>query len=166
MGTEIKFFRLFVLASIFLYPALCLFLCYFLVFHQPSWNIDDLTILFLLTFIIYLINAIVVYRLILKYPAKHISNAFEGCIYLCAILSFIFNIISILFIFGISMAFSQLEAGGKDILRTFMIITSISSALSLSWAIYIAVNSFRLLKIIKKNWVTLVHEIKNIGSSE
>jgi|GEM_PF-6118600 len=164
MGPEIKFFRLFVIASIILYPALCLLLFYLLVIYLYSGAFDTLTTLFLSVFMIYMINALFVLGLIKKYPADRISNTIEAVIYIGAILSFFFTPISLFFDFTIINVYTEMATPEKEILRPLMLTSTIASLFAASCAIFTAINSFRLLKTIKKNRLALANEIKNIGS--
>ena len=164
MASDIKFFRLFVIASVIFYPASCLLLFYLLIIYLYSGQFDTLTILFLSTFLIYLVNAVIVLQLIRKYPADRISNAFEAFIYVAAIFSFLYTPISVFFDFTIVNVFREMDNPQKDILRPIMLLTTIASALATASSFYIAINSFRLLKLIKKNRITLAQQIKNIGA--
>jgi hypothetical protein len=166
MASDIKFFRQFVIASVILYPALCLLLFYLLIIYLYSGQFDTLTMLFLSTFLIYLVNAVTVLQLIRKYPADGISNAFEAFIYVAAILSFISTPIAIFFDFTIVNVYTGMGPPEKDILRPLMLISTIASAFATTCSFYIAINSFRLLKLIKKNRITLSQQIKNIGTGE
>jgi len=166
MASDIKFFRLFVIASVILYPALCFLLFYLLIIYLYSGQFDTLTILFLSTFLIYLVNAVIVLRLIRKYPADGISNTFEAFIYVTAILSFIFTPISMFFDFTIVNVYTGMNTPEKHILRPLMLVTTIASGFATACSFYIAINSFRLLKLIKKNRITLAQQIKNIGVGE
>jgi glucan phosphoethanolaminetransferase (alkaline phosphatase superfamily) len=164
MASDIKFFRLFVVASVILYPALYLLLFYLLIIHLYSGQFDTLTILFLSSFLIFLGNAVIVLQLIRKYPADGISNAFEAFIYVAAILSFITTPIAVFFDFTIVNVYTGMSTPKKDILRPLMLVSTIASAFAT--AFYIAINSFRLLKLIKKNRTILAQQIKNIGAGE
>lgn len=166
MASDIKFFRLFVIASVTLYPALCILLFYLLIIYLYSGEFDTLTILFLSTFLIYLVNAVIVLQLLRKYPADRISNAFEASIYVAAIFSFISTPISGLFDFTIVDAYTGMDTPEKDIMRPLMLVSTIASAFAMACSFYIAINSFRLLKLIKKNRITLAQQIKNIGAGE
>lgn len=166
MASEIKFFRLFVIASLILYPALCILLFYLLIIYLYSGEFDTLTILFLSTFLIYLVNAVIVLELLRKYPADRISNALEAIIYVAAILSFISTPISGFFDFTIVNVYTGMDTPEKDILRPLMLVSTIASAFATACSFYIAINSFRLLKLIKKNRITLAQQIKNIEAGE
>ena len=166
MASDIKFFRLFVIASVILYPALCVLLFYLLIIYLYSGEFDTLTMLFLSTFLIYLLNAVIVLQLIRKYPSDRISNAFEAFIYVAAFLSFISTPISGLFDFTIVNVYRVMDTPEKDILRPLMLASTIASAFATGCSFYIAINSFRLLKLIKKSRITLAQQIKNIGAGE
>ncbi len=166
MASDIKFFRLFVIASVILYPALCLLLFYLLIIYLYSGQFDTLTILFLSSFLIYLVNAVIVLQLVRKYPADGISNVFEASIYVAAILSFISTPIAVLFDITIVNVYTGMGTPEKDILRPLMLVSTIASAFATASSFYIAVNSFRLLKLIKKNRITFAQQIKNIGAAE
>jgi hypothetical protein len=113
-----------------------------------------------------LVNAVIVLQLIRKYPADRISNAFEAFIYMAAILSFIFTPVSVFFDFTIVNVYTGMGTPEKDILRPLMLVSTIASAFATACSFYIAINSFRLLKHIKENRITLAQQIKNIGASE
>ena len=166
MTSDIKFFGLFVIACVILYPMLCILLFYLLIIYLYSGQFDTLTILFLSTFLIYLVNAVIVLQLVRKYPADGISNAFEAFIYVAAILSFISTPISVFFNFTIVNVYTGMNAPEKDILRPLMLVSTIASAFATVCSFYIAINSFRLLNLIKKNRITLAQQIKNIGVGE
>ena len=166
MASDIKFFQLFVIACVILYPALCLLLFYLLIIYLYSGQFDTLTILFLSGFLIYSLNAIIVLQLIRKYPADPISNGFEAFIYVAAILSFIYTPISVFFDFTIVNVYRGMGTPEKNILRPLMLVSTIASAFATTCTFYIAINSFRLLKLIKKNRLTLAQQIKNIGAAE
>ena len=166
MASYIKFFRLFVIASVIFYPASCLLLFYLLIIYLYYGQFDSLTILYLSTFLIYLVNAVIVLQLIRKYPADRISKAFEVFIYVTAILSFLYTPISVFFDFTIVNVYRGMDIPEKDILRPIMLVTTIASAFATACSFYIAINSLRLLKLIKKNRKTLAQQIKNIGAGE
>jgi len=166
MASDIKFFRLFVILCVILYPALSLLLFYLFIIYLYSGQFDTLTILFLSTFLIYLLNAVIVLQFIRKYPSDLISNAFEAFIYVAAILSFIWTPIALFFDYTIVNVYTGMGTSEKDILRPLMLISTIASAFATACSFYIAINSFRLLKLINKNRITLAQQIKNIGAGE
>jgi hypothetical protein len=47
-----------------------------------------------------------------------------------------------------------------------MLVTTIASGFATACSFYIAINSLRLLKLIKKNRITFAQQIKNIGVGE
>ena len=164
MESHVKIFRIFIIITIFLTFILLVSVYYFLVTRHPSWDIDFMTILFFLSFIIYLGNSIVVLLLIKKYPAQYISNTLEGLIYLFAILTFLFNLISVLFIYVFTENAFELEGERKKLLMPSLLFASISSGITTFCAAFTAINSFRILKIIKRNWWDLAKQIRNIGT--
>ena len=164
MESRLKFLHLVVLITIFLY-ALLLFLNYFLITGKiVTWKTDLFFMLFISSFIIFLINSIAVLLLLKKYPAHFVSNKFEGFLYLFAILTFLFALIDLLHIYAFTYIAFDLKKNRDSPLAPIMMFASISSAIATISAIFIAINSFRLLKTIKRNYWTLAHQIKNIGT--
>lgn len=164
MNSRVRFFRLFAIVNIFLQSILAILVFYFLMVRHTSWDFDFMTALFFTQFIVYIIGSVIILFLINKHPAQNISNAFEGIIYLQAILIFIFNLISLLFIYlFIEIALSLDEERKRYLKPTFFLLSFFSLAASIC-AAYTAINSFRLLKTIKKNWSSLTNELKNIGT--
>ena len=164
MESRLKFFHLVVLITIFL-NALLLFPNYFLITGKiVTWKTDLFFMLFILSFIIFLINSIVVLLLLKKYPAQFVSNKFEGFVYLFAILTFLFALIDMLHIYAFTYIAFDLKIKGDNPLTPILMFAAISTTIATILAIFIAINSFRLLKTIKRNYWTLAHQIKNIGT--
>jgi hypothetical protein len=113
-----------------------------------------------------MINALIVLWLVRKYPADYISNVLEAFVYISAILTFISIPVLVFFDFTIANVYTGMHTREKDILRPILLVSIIGSALGMACSAYITINSFRLLKHIKKNRIALAHQIKNIGVGE
>ena len=164
MESRLKFFQLTLLIGIFLNASL-LFLNYFLLTGKVvRWETDDFFIFFILSFIVYLSSSIIVLLLLKKYPAQFVSNKLEGFVYLFAILTFIFALFDILHIYVFTKIAFDLKTKTANPLSPILMFAAISSAIATILAIFIAINSFRLLRTIKRNYWTLAHQIKNIGT--
>lgn len=164
MESRLKFFHLVVLITIFL-NALLFFLDYFLITGKVViWKTDLLFMLFISSFVIFLINSIVALLLLKKYPAQFVSNKFEGFLYLFAILTFLFALIDLFHIYVFTGIAFALKKKREDLLAPILMFASISSSIATISAIFIAINSFRLLKTINRNYWALAQQIKNIGT--
>ena len=165
MESRIKFFQLILLISIFL-NALLVFLNYFLLTGQSvRWETDDFFAFFILSFFIFLVNSVIVLLLLKKYPAQFVSNKLEGFVYLFAILTFIFTLFDLLHIYVFTKIAFDLKTKTGNPLPPILMFAAISSAIATILANFIAINSFRFLKTIKRNYWTLAHQIKNIGTN-
>jgi len=164
MDSTVKFYRFSLILNI---GFIILFLgvsVYFVSIRYPEWIYDLFVWSFYAPFIIYLIYSLfILYFIRSKYPHSNISNKNEGFVYLFAFIVFFVSIISLSFAYFLMGYFSEYKQKGNSVAPAFLI-ASISCVISSILSIMIGIFSFKFLKIVRKNLLTLAQQIKSLGT--
>lgn len=164
MDSQVRFYRFLLILNIFF---IILFLgvsVYFISIRYQEWIYDLFVWSFYAPFIIYLIYSLFIFYFIQsKYPSNNISNKNEGFIYLFAIIVFVVSIISLLFAYFLVEQFLEYKQKGNSVASAFLI-ASISCIITSILIIMIGIFSFKFLKIVRKNQLTLAQQIKSLGT--
>jgi hypothetical protein len=127
---------------------------------------SDTGILVLLASVVFfLISAIFVLFLLKKYPSQPISNIAEGLVFTFAIITFLLSLVDLLLVYVFFDIAMDLEKEKVNVVTTTLLFITIPSVIAVAAAVFIAINSFRLVKIIRRNRLNLAQEIKNIGAN-
>jgi hypothetical protein len=166
MESRSKFFKLFLVVTIFLNAALAILNYHLLTKDIPKWRTDWGVLLLTSSLIFFLISSIFVFFFLKKYPSQPISNITEGLVFTFAIITFLISTVDLLLIcifFDIAI---NLQKKSDNPITQALLFVSASFVIAITCAVFISVNSLRLLKIIRKNRLILAQQIKNIGVGE
>jgi len=164
MESRLRFFKIFLVVTIFLNALLSILNYYLVAKYIPGLKTDPGILLLLSSLIFFLIAAIIVLVLSKRYPYQHISNRMEGFVFTFGIITFLLSLADLLPVYAFIDIAIDLQKRDEDRMSSALLFVSLSSLIPIICAVFTAVNSFRLLKIIRKNSFYLAQQLKNIGT--
>lgn len=165
MESRLKFFKLFLIISIFLNATLAILNYYLLTKDIHKWRTDGGVLLLISSHIFFLISAIFILLFLKKYPSQHVSNTTEGLLFTFGIITFLLSLVDLFFVYAFIDIAIDLQKKRNNPITTALLFVSVSFLISMSSGVFASINSFRLLKIIRKNRLNLAQQIKNIGTT-
>jgi hypothetical protein len=163
MESGLKFFKIFLFITIFL-NIILLGINYSVLSSAFPGLISDPGIMLLLASLIFFSFAEVFVLILSKrYPHHPISNTIEGFIFTFSIITFLLVFVDLFIMYVFIDIAIDLQKRSDDLSSTLLLV-SVSFIIPIACAVYTAINSFRLLKIIRKNRLNLAQQIKNIGA--
>jgi hypothetical protein len=164
MESWLKFFKLFLIITIFFDAVLSTVGFYLLTKYIPQLRSDTGILVLLSSAVFFMISAFFVLFLLKRYPSQPISNTAEGFVFTVAIITFLLSLVDLLLIYTFFDIAIDLQNNKKNLVTTVLLFISVPSVIAVASAVFIAINSFKLLKIIRKNRWNLAQQIKNIGT--
>ena len=165
MESRLKFFKIFLLITIFFNAALSTVGFYLLTKYIPQLRSDTGILILLSSLVFFMISAVFVFFLLKKYPSQPVSNTTEGLVFTFAVITFLCSFVDLLLIYTFFDIAIDLRKKSRNPVTTTLLFISIPSVIAVAAAVFISFSSFRLLRIIKKNRWNLAQEIKNIGTN-
>ena len=164
MESRLKFFKIFLIITIFFDAALSTLGFYILTKYIPQLGSDTGILVLLSSLVFFMISAGFVLFLLKKYPSQPISNTAEGFVFTFAIITFLCSLVDLLLIYSFFDIAIDLEKKSRNLVTTTLLFISIPSVIAVAGAVFISISSFRLLRIIKRNRWKIAQQIKNIGT--